>query len=310
MRTAFQRDRDRIVHSKAFRRLKHKTQVFIAPTGDHFVTRLTHTIEVSQVARSIARALNLNEDLVEAISLGHDLGHSPFGHLGEEALNGLSPDGFVHAEQSLRVVDVLEKDGAGLNLTWEVRQGILHHSKPRGSLDSARVADAQSLEAQVCRLADAVAYINHDIDDAIRAGMMREADLPEQAHRVLGRDHSERLNSLIMDIVEESWPVAGEGGATHSVTRPEIRMSRAVEDATLELREFLFQRVYMPSGRGTPQGDAAWNAVEGLYAYYTRHPEAIASEYGQEGADTKRRVVDFISGMTDLYAMRAYEAIA
>ncbi len=187
MRTEFQRDRDRILHTKAFRRLKHKTQVFLAPLGDHFATRLTHTLEVAQIARTISRALNLNEDLTEAIALGHDLGHTPFGHLGEEVLDQLSPQGFRHSQQSLRIVDILEKDGQGLNLTWEVRQGILHHSKPRGDfLADGAMPEGLTLEAQVCRLADALAYLNHDIDDALRAGVIQEEDLPVQVVEHLG----------------------------------------------------------------------------------------------------------------------------
>ncbi|MCK4964867.1 MAG: deoxyguanosinetriphosphate triphosphohydrolase, partial [Dehalococcoidia bacterium] len=193
MRTAFQRDRDRIIHCKAFRRLKHKTQVFIAPPGDHYVTRLTHTLEVSQIGRSISRALNLNEDLTEAIALGHDLGHTPFGHVGEEVLNNLYPGGFRHNEQSLRVVDILEKDGRGLNLTWEVREGILKHAKARADILGKEWGSVDTLEGQVCKIADIIAYINHDIGDAVRAGILSEDELPRQAVAVLGHSHSERI---------------------------------------------------------------------------------------------------------------------
>jgi len=195
MRTEFQRDRDRIIHCKAFRRLKHKTQVFIAPLGDHYVTRLTHTLEVSQIARSITRALNLNEDLAEAISLGHDLGHTPFGHVGEDVLDNLYPEGFRHNEQSLRVVDLLERDGQGLNLTWEVRDGILKHSKSGADILSEEWGSVDTLEGQVCKIADIVAYINHDIGDAVRAGIISEDVLPRQAVAVLGSSHSERINT-------------------------------------------------------------------------------------------------------------------
>ncbi len=202
IRTAFQRDRDRVIHSKAFRRLKHKTQVFITPQGDHYVTRLTHTLEVSQITRTIARALNLNEDLAEAISLGHDLGHTPFGHVGEDALDGLYPHGFRHNEQSLRVVDLLEKDGQGLNLTWEVRDGIVNHSKVRADIQREGSGEASTLEGQVCKIADAIAYINHDIGDAIRAGIVTENDLPLSAVTELGRFHSQRTNTMVCDITD------------------------------------------------------------------------------------------------------------
>ncbi|MQG21541.1 MAG: deoxyguanosinetriphosphate triphosphohydrolase [SAR202 cluster bacterium] len=306
MRTDYQRDRDRIIHSKSFRRLKHKTQVFIAPTGDHYVTRLTHTIEVSQVARTIARSLNLNEDLTEAIALAHDLGHSPFGHLGEEALNELHPDGFAHAEQSLRVVDCLENNGTGLNLTYEVKQGILNHSKPRSSLKSLRNEPHQTLEGQICRLSDAIAYINHDMDDAIRARIIQESDLPNSIHERLGKNHRERLNTLITNIVEESWDAAGETSHLGSEP-PHIKMSSRIEETVLEMREFLFQKVYLPNGRGTAIGEEAWQAVMALYDHYSKHPDEIPSEYGTTVENVNQRTVDYISGMTDTYALKAYK---
>ena len=209
VRTAFQRDRDRIIHSKSFRRLKHKTQVFIAPSGDHYRTRLTHTLEVSQIARTIARALNLNEDLTEAISLGHDLGHTPFGHTGEDVLNELSPYGFRHNEESLRIVDFLEKDGQGLNLTWEVRDGIVNHSKSRAKVLGSKWGKVSTLEGEIVKLADTIAYINHDIDDAIRAGIIKESDLPESATKILGNSPSERINTMVCDTIEHSWQVSG-----------------------------------------------------------------------------------------------------
>jgi len=215
VRTEFQRDRDRIIHCKSFRRLKHKTQVFIAPPGDHYVTRLTHTLEVAQIARTIARALNLNEDLTEAIALGHDLGHTPFGHAGEEALARLLPRGFRHNEQSLRVVDLLEKDGEGLNLTWEVREGILKHSKVREDILAEGWGTASTLEGQICKVADSVAYINHDIGDAIRAGLTTEDDLPREAVAILGVRHSQRINTLVCDIIDSSWAATGEDEACY-----------------------------------------------------------------------------------------------
>ena len=213
IRTEFQRDRDRILHSKSFRRLKHKTQVFIAPVGDHYVTRLTHTLEVAQIARTISRALNLNEDLAEAIALGHDLGHTPFGHIGEDELGKLHPGGFRHAEQSLRIVEKLERGGAGLNLTREVRQGILNHSKPRGDF-IAHLPNDLSLEGQICRISDAVAYLNHDLLDAFRAGVITWDDVPGVVDDVLGRSHSQRVNTMVSDVVESSWAASGEEGAS------------------------------------------------------------------------------------------------
>ncbi len=209
MRTEFQRDRDRIIHCMAFRRLKHKTQVFIAPPGDHYVTRLTHTLEVSQIARTIARALNLNEDLTEAISLGHDLGHTPFGHVGEDVLNEIYPQGFSHNEQSLRVVEVLEKEGNGLNLTQEVREGILKHSKSREGILGENWDAPDTLEAQICKIADTIAYINHDIGDAIRAGLITSDNLPHSTIAVLGRTHSARINTLVNDVIDHSWVATG-----------------------------------------------------------------------------------------------------
>ncbi|MCK4963601.1 MAG: deoxyguanosinetriphosphate triphosphohydrolase, partial [Dehalococcoidia bacterium] len=242
MRTEFQRDRDRVIHSKAFRRLKHKTQVFIAPLDDYYVTRLTHTLEVSQIARSIARALNLNEDLVEAISLGHDLGHTPFGHMGEEVLNEICSRGFRHSEQSLRIVESLEKDGRGLNLTWEVREGILNHSKTgaEGILGDDW-GEVSTLEGEVVKIADTVAYINHDIGDAIRAGIITERDLPLDAIKMLGLAHSQRINTMVCDIIDNSWEVRC---CDIIKERPAIKMSSQVLAAANTLHNFLFERVY------------------------------------------------------------------
>ena len=288
IRTAFQRDRDRIIHSKAFRRLKHKTQVFIAPEGDHYRVRLTHTLEVSQIARTIARALRLNEDLTEAIALGHDLGHTPFGHLGEQALTPILGRPFRHSEQSLRIVEHLENDGRGLNLTWEVRDGILNHpwSMPVPS----------TLEAQVARLSDRVAYVNHDIDDAMRAGILTEDDIPAVVRELLGATHAERIDTLVADAV------------AFSEDRPEIGLSREVGEALDALREFMFERVYLRTDAAEEQ-DKAIGLLRSLFAHYVDHPEEIPAEYHLAPGDTTTRVADYIAGMTDRYALRMYEQI-
>ncbi|MBG7616823.1 MAG: deoxyguanosinetriphosphate triphosphohydrolase [Chloroflexi bacterium] len=303
IRTTFQRDRDRIIHSKAFRRLKHKTQVFIAPSGDHYVTRLTHTLEVSQLARTIARALNLNEDLTEAISMGHDLGHTPFGHIGEEALNELYTQGFRHNEQSLRVVDKLEKEGRGLNLTAEVRDGILHHSKTRDDLLSGKSGDAFTLEGQICKLADAVAYINHDIADAIRAGIIKEEDLPASTTAVLGDCHSRRIDTMVKNIITSSWVASGE---TVNRELPQITMSADIIIASNLLREFLFQRVYTDRNSQTKE----YKGIIGhLYKYFNLNESKMPPEYLKVGDSAARRVVDYIAGMTDNYAITTYKKI-
>ena len=297
VRTDFQRDRDRIVHCKSFRRLKHKTQVFIAPAGDHFVTRLTHTLEVSQIARTIARALNLNEDLAEAISLGHDLGHTPFGHIGESVLNELFSGGFHHNEQSLRIVELLEKNGKGLNLTWEVRDGILNHSKTNITvLYGEDWTKAATLEGEICKIADLIAYINHDVGDAIRAGMITESDLPSSATDVLGHSHSQRINTMVCDIIENSWGASGENRGSVAIS-----MSRTVREAAGRLREFLFDRVYnlAASGEETRQAKAL---LSFLYTYFNRYEDKLPGEYKTYHATTERRVVDYIAGMTDQYA--------
>jgi dGTPase len=288
LRTAFQRDRDRIVHAKAFRRLKHKTQVFLAPEGDHYRVRLTHTLEVSQIARTAARALRLNEDLTEAIALGHDLGHTPFGHLGEQALTPFLGRPFRHNEQSLRIVDHLEDDGRGLNLTWEVRDGIVNHtwSMPQPA----------SPEAKVVRYADRFAYVNHDVDDAVRAGVIDERDLPGEAVTVLGRTHSERINTLVTDVVERS------GGG------PEVHLSDEVFRALDVLRDFLFDRVYLRDEARAEQ-EKAIGLVRSLFAYHLDHPERIPEEYHRAPGDLPTRVADYIAGMTDRYALRVYEEL-
>jgi len=302
MRTCFQRDRDRIIHSKAFRRLKHKTQVFIDPMGDHYVTRLTHTLEVSQIARSIARALNLNEDLTEAIALGHDLGHTPFGHVGEEVLNKLSPSGFRHNEQSLRVVDFLEKGGEGLNLTCEVREGILKHSKSGIDILSEDWETLDTLEGQVCKIADMAAYINHDIDDALRAGIIIEDDLPRHAISLLGYSRSERIHTIVCGIVDYSWTARGED-LTSKQTQPIIGMSTQLNEAMNTLREFLFERVYHPSS-AKEESKRAKEIVRLFYEYFMEHEEKLPIEYALRDEPLYRRVVDYIAGMTDQYALR------
>lgn len=286
IRTEFQRDRDRIIHSKAFRRLKHKTQVFIAPEGDHYRTRLTHTLEVAQIARTVARALRLNEDLTEAIALGHDLGHTPFGHAGEEVLDRLVPGGFRHYEQSLRVVDKLEQ-GHGLNLTWEVRDGIRNHT---GDLKP------HTLEGQIVHIADRVAYINHDIDDSLRAGIINQEDLPADALAVLGSTTRERINSMVTDLI-----ATGQ-------TQAEIKMSPAVQEATDSLRQFLFQKVYIGSRAKAEEGKVK-RVIEQLYHYYLEHPQTIAG-FGTQDADAEasweQKVTDYIAGMTDQFAINCY----
>jgi len=305
IRTSFQRDRDRILYSKAFRRLKHKTQVFIAPLGDHYVTRLTHTLEVSQIARTIARALNLNEDLAEAIALGHDLGHTPFGHIGEDVLNQLYHGGFRHNEQSLRVVDLLEKDGQGLNLTWEVRDGILNHSKGQVGILGEGWGDVHTLEGQICKIADIVAYVNHDVEDAVRAGIISQGDLPERVVETLGHTHSQRINTLVCDVIDRSWPVSGNG----SLAEPTISMSPDVIEATNELRQFLFDRVYYPSLAGEDAVKAV-EVIRLLYLYFLQHEDKLPRELAALADSKERKVVDYIAGMTDQYALRLAEEIS
>lgn len=299
MRSSFQRDRDRIIYCKAFRRLKHKTQVFISPLGDHYVTRLTHTLEVAQVARSIARALNLNEDLAEAISLGHDLGHTPFGHVGEDVLNRLYSGGFRHNEQSLRVVDILEDNGNGLNLTWEVREGILHHSKGKADVLGPGWGEAGTVEAEVCKIADVVAYINHDVGDAIRSGIISESDIPAEVSSTLGATTSRRINTTITDIVRTSWD------STKCGNPPSISMSPRVLDAVNIFRQFLFEKVYGPAAR---QQDSmqAMAIVEYLFSHLLKHPDRLPEEYASRQESHERNVTDYIACMTDLYATRKW----
>ena len=306
VRTEFQRDRDRIIHSKSFRRLKHKTQVFVAPTGDHFVTRLTHTLETAQIARTIARSLNVNEDLTEAIGLGHDLGHTPFGHAGEEALAELLPEGFRHNEQSLRVVEKLENGGQGLNLTWEVREGILKHSKTREDILAEGWGTASTLEGQIVKLADSVAYLNHDIADAIRDGLLREEDLPRRTHEVLGANHAQRINTLVLDIIESSWAATGEGAPPDG--QPRIAMSTHAAEATNELRDFMFSNVYEWEGRRA-EAARARRVVHFLFDHFIAHPEAITSDFTRPDDPLVRRIADYIAGMTDHFALRIAEEL-
>ncbi len=283
VRTCYQRDTDRIVHSKSFRRLMHKTQVFLQPEGDHYRTRMTHTIEVSRIARTISRALALNEDLTEAAALGHDLGHTPFGHAGEAALSDCLGKPFRHNEQSLRVVDVLENDGAGLNLSFEVRMGILGHTGDR---------IPETLEGQVVRRSDQIAYVNHDIDDAIRAGILTNDDIPADITKILGSTHSQRINSLVCDIIQTSR----EAGA--------IRLSPAVETALRDLRSFMFEKVYR-SPIAKAEESKAKDMLKRMYEYYIDRPEALPADFQPQLSfdGMERTVCDYIAGMTDNYAV-------
>lgn len=300
VRTAFQRDRDRIIHSKSFRRLMHKTQVFIAPGGDHYRTRLTHTLEVAQLARTVGRALRLNEDLIEAIGMGHDLGHTPFGHAGERALAEVFPN-FRHNEQSLRVVDVLEKDGAGLNLTNAVRDGILRHSKPREAIEGAVSGQPSTLEGKVIKVVDSIAYMNHDLDDAIRAGMLTPADIPPEVNDALGTSHASRINTLIVDLIDNSRIDAEE---------PTIAMSEARREVANGLRRFLFERVYDPINQ-LEQTKQAGEIVKRLFGWYLDHPEELPETiHHLPGEPLERRVADAVASMTDRYAIELNERIA
>lgn len=287
VRTCFQRDRDRIIHSQSFRRLKHKTQVFLAPSGDHYRTRLTHTLEVSQIARTIARALMLNEDLTEAIALGHDLGHTPFGHAGERALNSLCPKGFKHYEQSVRIVERIEKNGQGLNLTDEVKNGILCHT--RGD-------EAYTLEGQIIRIADKIAYINHDIDDAIRAGVMTEEDIPLSLRLSLGMTKTERINNMVLNVISNS--------------EDKIRMSEDFYSLFMDLHSFMFTAVYTnPVCKGEEK--KAVEMLEKIYLYYSEHIEEMPEEYikiAQADGD-ELAVCDYIAGMSDTYAMKMFNKL-
>ncbi len=301
LRTAFQRDRDRIVHCKAFRRLKHKTQVFLSPTGDHYRTRLTHTLEVSQIARTIGRALALNEDLIEAIALGHDLGHTAFGHGGERVLHEIMPGGFFHNEQSLRVVDLLENNGKGLNLSMEVREGIVKHSKGRSHPIQAEPAQkSATLEGQTVRLADIVAYLNHDLDDALRADILKPEDLPPDIRHHIGSRHSERIHRLVEDIVHTSL----------DLHLAEIRLSDAMLERVEGLRDFLFVRVYeLPLVR--QDFDRVRKIIWELFEAFMGNDDLLAREMGSpvEDMERERQVCDFIAGMTDRYTLDLYHRL-
>ena len=291
MRTIYQRDRDRIIHRKAFRRLQHKTQVFLAPEGDHYRTRLTHTLEVAQIARSIARALNLNEDLTEAIALGHDLGHTPFGHAGERTLNSLCPMGFAHYRQSIRVVEFLEKDGQGLNLTWEVRDGILNHRTS---------GNPSTLEGKAVRLSDKIAYINHDIDDGIRAGILKESDIPSEYTDVLGNSTKERLNTMISDII------------MNSIGKNDLVMSEPVRKAMTELRKFMFESLYLNPTAKSEEAKADKLITE-LYRYYVANTDKLPDTYKRFITEFDERpeqvVCDYIAGMSDQYSISKFQEI-
>ncbi|NLL81561.1 MAG: deoxyguanosinetriphosphate triphosphohydrolase [Tissierellia bacterium] len=293
IRTVFQRDRDRIIHSKSFRRLKHKTQVFIAPEGDHFRTRLTHTLEVAQIGRTLARALKLNEDLIEAMALGHDLGHTPFGHTGEKVLNELHPNGFRHNEQSIRVVDLLEgkEKRIGLNLTYEVKEGILNHSGNRVS---------ETLEGRILKYADRIAYINHDIDDAIRAHIIKQSDLPEDCLEVLGKTHGVRINTMIHDIIETSYN-------TNSIS-----MSKEIGEKTNKLRDFMFENVYL-NKKAKSEENKVEHIIKELYKYYYENnnkiPQAHLSIYENIEANIEDIICDYIAGMTDRYVINVFNNI-
>lgn len=288
IRTDFQRDRDRIIHSKSFRRLKHKTQVFLSPEGDHYRTRLTHTLEVSQIARTIARALRLNEDLTEAISLGHDLGHTPFGHAGERALNDIFPGGFHHYEQSLRTVDVLEKDGCGLNLTYETRNGILCHTRGK---------EADTLEGRLVRLADRIAYINHDIDDAVRATVIKDSDIPDDITDVLGRTTTERINTLVISVITNT-----HGGV--------LAMAPDVTEAFDSLYKFMYDSVYS-NDYAKHEEKKVPNFMELMYDYFVKHPERLPQEIKRvaDSYSLQRAVCDYLAGMTDQYAVEKFNSI-
>ena len=291
IRTIYQRDKDRILHCKSFRRLKHKTQVFLAPEGDHYRTRLTHTLEVAQIARSIARALNLNEDLTEAIALGHDLGHTPFGHAGERTLNSLCPMGFAHYKQSIRVVELLEKDGKGLNLTWEVRDGIVNHRTS---------GNPSTLEGKAVRLSDKIAYINHDIDDGIRAGILKESDIPSEYTYVLGNSTKERLNTMISDIV------------VNSLGKNDIVMSEPVHKAMTDLRKFMFESLYLNPTAKSEEAKADKLITE-LYRYYVASTDKLPDTYKRFITEFDERpeqvVCDYIAGMSDQYSISKFQEI-
>lgn len=293
IRTPFMRDRDRIIHSKAFRRLMHKTQCFLSPEGDHYRTRLTHTLEVSQIARTVARALNLNEDLTEAAALGHDLGHTPFGHAGERILNDLCPEGFRHNEQSLRTVDVLEKDGRGLNLTYEVRNAIVCHTGD---------TEADTIEGRLIKFADRIAYINHDIDDAVRAGVLSDDEIPERLKNVLGDTHRKRIDVMVKSVIYKT-----ADNFKHDIYN--IEMQPEIYEATMSLREFLFSNVYFNPVAKSEESKAG-EMLTLLYEYFCRNVEKMPDEYTKNidvNCTRQRAVCDYLAGMSDRYAVQTFE---
>ncbi len=311
-RTEFQRDRDRVIHTNSFRRLKHKSQVFVAPQGDHFTTRLTHVIEVAQVGRSIARGLNLNEDLVEAIGLGHDLGHTPFGHIGESVLNQMLPDGFHHSRHSVRLITQLEKDGKGLNLTEHVIDGIRNHSKPEGKFLSRSAVANLSLEAQIVRISDALAYLAHDILDALRSDFFKVEELPNEAIDALGVRHSQRIDAVVRGVIESSWDCTGEIDVEVSDgeggDRPWIRMSPELSNIVTELRVFMFERFYHPIS-ASAEGRKAAAIVGVLFEHFTRHPDLIPSWLRELSGSDQRAAADYVCGMTDNFALMMAEQV-
>lgn len=309
VRTAFQRDRDRILHCKAFRRLKHKTQVFIAPIGDHYRTRLTHTLEVTQIARTVGRALRLNEDLIEAIGLGHDLGHTPFGHAGEAALAVAINRRFRHNEQSVRVVEVLEKRGVGLNLTRQVREGMYSHSKSRQDITTVNWGIASTLEGQIIKIADSVAYVNHDIDDAVRAGILRLSDLPQEYVATLGATHAERINTMVCDMIDFNWWATGE---TAPPAEASIGMSPHILEATNGVREYMYANVYLRSPAKTDDGKVRF-IIGKLYEHFNANPDQLPADLlhisQERNEPIERAVVDYIAGMTDRFALKTFNEL-
>ena len=299
-RTEFQRDRDRIIHTKSFRRLMHKTQVFIAPQGDHYRTRLTHTLEVTQIARTIGRALALNEDLIEAIGMGHDLGHTPFGHAGERALAEMLP-GFRHNEQSLRVVEYLENDGKGLNLTEPVRSGILRHSKGRSSIMQSHSREPESLEAEILKLSDGIAYMNHDLDDALRSGIVTQADIPIDVLEGLGSGHSQRINTLVNDVITQSDVINPDG---------HIAMSHDIRQVADVLRDFLYDTVYDPINQ-LPATLQKQDIVRTHFEYFVQHPDEMPELYAvaRNNDPIERRVADYVASMTDRFAIDLFKSL-
>jgi dGTPase len=313
MRLSYQRDRDRIIHCKAFRRLKHKTQVFIAPQGDHYRTRLTHTVEVTQVARSVARALRLNEDLVEAIALGHDLGHTPFGHAGEDAMAQVLPGGFRHNEQSVRVVEYLEKEGRGLNLTHAAKEGILKHSKVRQSVADLGWGFAETLEGQLVKISDSLAYVAHDIDDAIRAGVIGEGDIPAELQEAFGRTTSQRINSFVNDLVDYNWRVAEGAGSSREKSLGNgsfLTLSPDALELFNALREFMFSNVYTNSVAKEDDPKTHF-IIHKLFDHYCRHIDELPAELlvNPRQEPKERLVADYIAGMSDRYALQMFERL-